>query len=248
DSITVAYVSPLVLRKELENMLDNDGDAALQNPDIVHQKDIIFWNMMWIFKRLELPSHLPELILPNYPGDRNDKFDVCAIPDLFQVLMSTSWDSDRQDCDFVPMYVLWNSPMSTNFPLNHFIRIQRLQASRRKLLRSVVAHIQINDVDSPITILLDERNRQSHSSYRSVYRELLFLSLTACGSEHIDVEAYDREYRKSYKRIVENKEYVDKLCTEDKPPSARVVFCRRLFTPPALQPRLPHFLNNMNLL
>ncbi|XP_048583663.1 DENN domain-containing protein 4C isoform X2 [Nematostella vectensis] len=181
DSITVAYVSPLVLRKELENMLDNDGDAALQNPDIVHQKDIIFWNMMWIFKRLELPSHLPELILPNYPGDRNDKFDERRSTIGSQVLMSTSWDSDRQDCDFVPMYVLWNSPS------DHQITDKILTS--RSVMQSVVAHIQINDVDSPITILLDERNRQRslnpHKRW-SVYRELLFLSLTACGSEHID--------------------------------------------------------------
>lgn len=46
DSISVNYVSPLVLRKELENMLDNEGVGALESPDIIQQKQVIFWNMV----------------------------------------------------------------------------------------------------------------------------------------------------------------------------------------------------------
>ena len=46
ETITVAYLSPLVLRKELENMFENDGVACLQSVDIVQQKGIIFWNLV----------------------------------------------------------------------------------------------------------------------------------------------------------------------------------------------------------
>ena len=48
DSITITFVSPLVLRKELENMLDNDGDIALQSAEVVEKKSVIFWNMVSI--------------------------------------------------------------------------------------------------------------------------------------------------------------------------------------------------------
>ena len=40
------YLSPLVLRKELENMLANNSDAMLQTKDLVTQKAILFWNMV----------------------------------------------------------------------------------------------------------------------------------------------------------------------------------------------------------
>ena len=46
DSLTITFVSPLVLRKELENMLENDGDITLQSPEVVEKKSVIFWNMV----------------------------------------------------------------------------------------------------------------------------------------------------------------------------------------------------------
>jgi len=27
-----------------------------------------------------------------------------------EVLISTSWDADRQELDYIPLYILWNSP------------------------------------------------------------------------------------------------------------------------------------------
>ena len=46
--ISVQYLSPLVLRKELENLLVNDGDIALQECEIVTKRPIIFWNLVRI--------------------------------------------------------------------------------------------------------------------------------------------------------------------------------------------------------
>lgn len=45
-TISVPYLSPLVLRKELENLLVNDGDIALQESEIVTKRAILFWNMV----------------------------------------------------------------------------------------------------------------------------------------------------------------------------------------------------------
>ena len=42
----VPYLNPLVLRKELENMFENDGIDTLQSPDVVQEKRIIFWNLV----------------------------------------------------------------------------------------------------------------------------------------------------------------------------------------------------------
>lgn len=96
--VSVPYLSPLVLRKELETLLENEGDqverlqpCAAQTPGetltivtgsslwkskcfffslqviythkFLSQHPIIFWNLVWYFRRLDLPTHLPGLIL-----------------------------------------------------------------------------------------------------------------------------------------------------------------------------------------
>ena len=50
DVISVNYVSPLVLRKELENLMDNEGAGALESPDVIREKQVIFWNMVSLLK------------------------------------------------------------------------------------------------------------------------------------------------------------------------------------------------------
>ena len=50
DVISVNYISPLVLRKELENLMDNEGVGALESPDIIREKQVIFWNMVSLMK------------------------------------------------------------------------------------------------------------------------------------------------------------------------------------------------------
>lgn len=60
--VTVAYLSPLVLRKELESLLQNDGEVVLAQPQFLDSHSIIFWNMVWFFQRLGLPSNLLHLV------------------------------------------------------------------------------------------------------------------------------------------------------------------------------------------
>uniref|UniRef100_A0A8C2CXK5 DENN/MADD domain containing 4A n=1 Tax=Cyprinus carpio TaxID=7962 RepID=A0A8C2CXK5_CYPCA len=61
--VTVPYLSPLVLWKELESLLENEGDLAISSAAIVDHHPIVFWNLVWFFRRLDLPSSLPGLYL-----------------------------------------------------------------------------------------------------------------------------------------------------------------------------------------
>lgn len=244
ENINVPYLNPLVLRKELENMFENDGIDTLQSPDVVQEKRIIFWNLVWYFKRLDLPSHLASHVLSTYPSnERPDKAeDRRSISGLgTQVLVSTSWDGEREEHDVVPLYILWNAPADQQGSL------MDKGLTTRSVMQSVVAHIQANDVLNPTIILLEERSRQKNinpNAKWSVYRELLFLTLTACGAENIDIDAFDKEYRRAYSRLREMNQYSDLLCPEDKYPLTRVIYCRRTFDPLTLQPRLPQYLFN----
>lgn len=64
DSLSVPYLNPLVLRKELENILMQDGDAALLKSSFVDEHPIIYWNLVWITNRIDVTTYLPQLCLP----------------------------------------------------------------------------------------------------------------------------------------------------------------------------------------
>lgn len=79
DPFSVPYLNPLVLRKELENVLSQEGDLCLSYPKFVEEHPIIYWNLVWVFERINVQTHLPNLYLRNkaYNGnDTNDKVNV----------------------------------------------------------------------------------------------------------------------------------------------------------------------------
>ena len=67
------YLSPLVLWKELESLLENEGDEALGSAAVVDHHPIVFWNLVWFFRRLDLPSCLPPLILSSQHCRHDDQ-------------------------------------------------------------------------------------------------------------------------------------------------------------------------------
>uniref|UniRef100_A0A8P0TPV3 DENN domain containing 4B n=2 Tax=Canis lupus TaxID=9612 RepID=A0A8P0TPV3_CANLF len=92
-----AYLSPLVLRKELESLVENEGSEVLALPELPAAHPIIFWNLLWYFQRLRLPNILPCLVLASCDG-----------PPLPQVSVRLLWDvltPDPSSCP--PLYVLW---------------------------------------------------------------------------------------------------------------------------------------------
>lgn len=48
DTITVPYLNPLVLRKELESILVAEGDISLTHSKFVDEHPIIYWNLVSI--------------------------------------------------------------------------------------------------------------------------------------------------------------------------------------------------------
>jgi len=54
----------LVLRRELETLLIEDGLSILGRPSMRISHPIIFWNMFYYCRRLELPTHLLTWVSP----------------------------------------------------------------------------------------------------------------------------------------------------------------------------------------
>lgn len=63
DPFSVPYLNPLVLRKELENILTREGDLCLKSDQFVTEHPIIYWNLIWTFERINVQTHLPNLSL-----------------------------------------------------------------------------------------------------------------------------------------------------------------------------------------
>ncbi|XP_069026351.1 DENN domain-containing protein 4C isoform X1 [Embiotoca jacksoni] len=229
--VSVPYLSPLVLRKELETLLENEGDRVIYTHKFLSQHPIIFWNLVWYFRRLDLPTHLPGLILTSEHCNNGVQLPVTSlVQDSKQVFVQLLWDNINLHQEHgEPLYALWRAFLvkkETLAPTDH----QEI----RTLLNTIVRNIQTNDVFGPINLLIREIKRRPDGvkRQRSIYREILFLSLVALGRENIDVEAFDREYHQSYNNL--GAEQLKSLHCIDCPPSPSVQCCLKAFGAPVI--------------
>ncbi|KAI1889554.1 hypothetical protein AGOR_G00164070 [Albula goreensis] len=233
DPVTVPYLSPLVLWKELESLLENEGDEAITTSAIVDQHPIVYWNLVWYFRRLDLPSNLPGLILTSDHCNRDNQIPRHWMSeDSKHVLIQMLWDNLKLHQDPVqPFYILWNT-YSLNYPMTRPVR-QEEAAFGEELLQGVVRCIQKNDVYRPMGQLLQLLAQTlGFRRQRSLYRDILFLSLVALGKDNIDIDAFDREYKMAYDRLTPSQVKLTHNC--DRPPSAGVMECRKTFGEPYL--------------
>ncbi|XP_041841016.1 DENN domain-containing protein 4C isoform X2 [Melanotaenia boesemani] len=226
--VSVPYLSPLVLRKELETLLENEGDQVIYTHKFLSQHPIIFWNLVWYFRRLDLPTHLPGLILASEHCNNGVQLPLTTLSqDSKQVFVQLLWDNiNLHQEPGEPLYLLWRAFLEkkgTLAPTDH----QEI----RTLLNTIVRNIQTNDVYGPINLLNREIKRRPDGvkRQRSIYREILFLSLVALGRENIDIEAFDREYLQAYDEL--NTESLHRI---DRPPSASVQWCLKCFGAPVI--------------
>uniref|UniRef100_A0A8C3UZ35 DENN domain containing 4A n=1 Tax=Catharus ustulatus TaxID=91951 RepID=A0A8C3UZ35_CATUS len=230
DPITVPYLSPLVVWKELESLLENEGDHAITVADFVDHHPIVFWNLVWYFRRLDLPSNLPGLILSSEHCNKNSKIPrSCMSEDSKYVLIQMLWDNMKLHQDpRQPLYILWNAQSKFCF-----LRILVEFFKNNSHLESMVKSIKMNDVYGPMSQILERLNKWPHiKRQRSLYREILFLSLVALGRDNIDIDAFDREYKMAYDRLTANQVKNTHNC--DRPPSTGVMECRKIFGEPYL--------------
>lgn len=61
NQFNVPYLNPLVLRKELENILTQYGDDVLCKSQFVDGHAIIYWNLVWFMERIGVTTHLGSL-------------------------------------------------------------------------------------------------------------------------------------------------------------------------------------------
>uniref|UniRef100_A0A8K9X2U2 DENN domain containing 4A n=1 Tax=Oncorhynchus mykiss TaxID=8022 RepID=A0A8K9X2U2_ONCMY len=209
EPITVPYLSPLVLWKELESLLENEGDPVITVSAVVDHHPIIYWNLVWSFRRLDLPSNLPGLILTSEHCNRGSTVPRHWMSeDSKHVLIQILWDNLKLHRDLIqPFYILWNTQsksQSTAGPEAVSMKCIKSRPFGEELLHSVVKSIQRNDVSRPMGQLL----------------------------QLLGQNAFDREYKMAYDHLSPNLVKLTHNC--DRPPSAGVMECRKTFGEPYL--------------
>ncbi|XP_031517594.1 DENN domain-containing protein 4C isoform X3 [Papio anubis] len=227
--VSVPYLSPLVLRKELESLLENEGDQVIHTSSFINQHPIIFWNLVWYFRRLDLPSNLPGLILTSEHCNEGVQLPLSSLSqDSKLVYIQLLWDNiNLHQEPREPLYVSWrnfNSEKKSSL-------LSEEQQATSTLVETIRQSIQHNNVLKPIN-LLSQQMKPGMKRQRSLYREILFLSLVSLGRENIDIEAFDNEYGIAYNSL--SSEILEKLQKIDAPPSASVEWCRKCFGAPLI--------------
>ncbi|XP_062278084.1 LOW QUALITY PROTEIN: DENN domain-containing protein 4B-like [Scomber scombrus] len=223
--VAVAYLSPLVLRKELESLLENEGDAVLAQPQFLDSHSIIFWNLVWYFQRLGLPSNLLQLVRAS------PLFSQLTQSENSAVRVRLLWDTLTPDTDqWPPLYILWR--IHSGVPMRNHSWRRHNHPFTLAFLEEVLRWVGMNEVHKAVTLFIDTlaKQRESPRIQRSLYREFLFLTLAAMGKDH--VAAFDKKYKGAYSRLSGTMGREELRKKRAQPPNPKAIDCRRSFHPP----------------
>ncbi|KAF7657002.1 hypothetical protein LDENG_00033400 [Lucifuga dentata] len=191
--------------QELESLLENEGEAVLAQPQFLDSHSIIFWNLVWYFQRLGLPSNLLQLVRASPLVSQFTQSENSA------VRVRLLWDTLTPDTDhWPPLYVLWRIHSGVSMRSycwrrhNHPFTLSFLEEVLRWCILCVLN--------------------------RSLYREILFLTVAAMGKDH--VAAFDKKYKAAYTRLSGTLGREELRKKRAQPPSPKAVDCRRSFHPP----------------
>ncbi|XP_042640488.1 DENN domain-containing protein 4B isoform X1 [Tyto alba] len=227
ERVAFAYLSPLVLRKELESLVENEGGEFLAQPELVDSHPIIYWNLVWYFQRLGLPSNLPRLLLGSQHVTPTPQTQP---PDSSGVRVRLLWDVLTPEPDSCPpLYVLWR--LHSNVPTR--LRSWRPHGHPFSLafLEAVLSHVGLSEVHKAIALFLETLAAPGGPRHlqRSIYREILFLTLAALGRDHMDIAAFDKKYKSAYNKLAGSLGKEELRRRRAQPPSSKAIDCRKSF-------------------
>lgn len=179
QSFTVPYLSPIVLRKELESVFEGSGDNCPASSRFVDEHPIIFWNLLWYFTRINVPTHLALLCL-----DSKSILNGREVPNKLQggavnkVVVRTLWDNDKLHSEIgQPLYRLLERG-DPSFQVQAIL-CDELHFSK-SFLERVITLIKSNELQKAMNLVLNARLKSStrfsfDRNRHNLYRDLIFL-------------------------------------------------------------------------
>lgn len=237
----VPYLNPLVLRKELENILVQEGHVVLARPQFVTEHPIIYWNLVWFLERADINTHLPGLCAAVGEDVDKETTDVLETEDPLssgsrqkKVVVRCLWDNVELHSSEVgtPMYVLWHQRPQTSPLVNALVTDQT--SLNKTVIQQVISALRCSDMSTPIKRLANERHKMSKNGVgvdksHSIYWDILFLALTAIGRDNIDMAFFHKEYAAVFEKLTDRERAFYRV--RDYPPTVTTICCRGYFKP-----------------
>jgi hypothetical protein len=225
EEFSVPYLSPLVLKKEMENLLELNGEECVKKPQLINDHPIVYWNLVWYFRRLRLPSHLYSFIPKSSVFSSNPDKESMPTGRDHVVLVRTLWDGMHTHKEYgLPMYILWKENSRRMISENDEVMI-----FSKSVLQSILSCVVNHDIQLAIEKVLSERKRIRRKGkilYRSIYYDVLFLSLAVLKND-FNLKKYDELYREACNDL--SPVYSARLMEADRPPRTATICCRQLF-------------------
>ncbi|KAI6658512.1 hypothetical protein LOD99_15312 [Oopsacas minuta] len=218
DYISIPYLSPLVLRKSLENLINKEGHEFLSTIAFVKRSPFIYWNLIWYFQRLGLRSHLQDILL------KCVHYKKCYI--------ETLWEPIGPEVIVPFLHSFWKmrNLNQTISPNSTHRRIQQVE----HILQAISINVECMDLVKAARHILDSRKLDSPDAPSpSMYREMLFLFLVLTKDDNSDMTEKLRKYDRHYKQTISYlpKEYSLMLTQYDHIPNDVFIHCRKIFGP-----------------
>lgn len=238
--LSYMFLGPLFLRKELEDALEQTGFEHLARESFAKQHDTLFWNMMYYFTRLAVPSHMHSWLPVAFAAalDRiPDHLRAWASPDVVAgmgpsdfVLRVVYDNPDIYVSDVVAATCSSHKPPSACTPLH--------TRPNDALHAEVEAQLGASNLLKPVQALLNHYRKQavglgaspsrSLPRHVSIYRDVLFVALTSFPGS-IDHDAFDREFARALARLPPMINTL--MAPSDKPPGPAIRATRKVFMP-----------------
>ncbi|UXI19338.1 E3 ubiquitin-protein ligase [Sarcoptes scabiei] len=230
EPISVPYLSPLVLRKEFENILNTETYSTLMRSQFVDDHPIVYWNLIWYFDRLNLPTHITGLALVASTLNSAQMIEMNQAKNYgFQnIQVVCKWD-DEKIYETTPLNYHWMKILKT---INNEKSPNATTLDHKKLCEELIELIEEKNLTKPLLFLISERNRSklieknARQSTNSLYRELLFLNLIQ-QPPALDIDIFDYEYNQAFESLSQKDR--ESILPQDNPLSTGALYCRNLF-------------------
>lgn len=238
----MTFLSPIVLRKELETVLILNGEQILRDPEFFETHHMLFWNLYYAFEKMDLKHTLDQLLSSSSLLSRSDNDDDSGSHSLKDgkccVSARLNWDSALANSmtKYPPLYRIYREfqrPEDQQNPM-----LVKNSVIKKDTLITIVESIKNNDCITPLMKLLylfKTLNADSDSntvSRRSCYREAQFLLIAAVGQKNIDFALFDIYWLKAHDLLQDHAKQLKMI--NDTTPDLRVKTCRKIFGEPSL--------------
>ncbi|KAM3965518.1 LOW QUALITY PROTEIN: DENN domain-containing protein Crag [Aphomia sociella] len=228
ENLSVPYLNPLVLRKELESILGREGDACLAEPEFVESHPIVYWNLVWFLERANIENHLPDLLCPDYQAKYQSTDALTETEKTGGCRVECSWDLWRLHSEAgAALYRAWRARRSRSQrsrALQALLLTDHDAGATHSIVLTVLNGLLSNDLADALRKLASWRETTAgNKRYHSYYRDILFLAMAALGEYNIDLVALQREYTRALEQLG------DDARPQDQPPSPTAICCRHYF-------------------